>query len=71
MRLSARLASLTREGLAFLVVGTLGFVAHAALLTALVRGVGILVGRGDDQHFAQLRQIDLRLDFCGLKQIPL
>jgi putative flippase GtrA len=41
VRLGARLASLTREGLAFLVVGTLGFVAHAALLTALVRGVGI------------------------------
>jgi putative flippase GtrA len=41
VRLDARLAGLTREGLAFLVVGTLGFVAHAALLTALVRGVGI------------------------------
>jgi putative flippase GtrA len=39
VRLDARLAG--REGLAFLVVGTLGFVAHAALLTALVRGVGI------------------------------
>jgi putative flippase GtrA len=41
VRLGARLMGLTREGFAFLVVGTLGFVAHAALLTALVRGAGI------------------------------
>ncbi len=39
--LRARALVLAREGLAFLVVGTAGFLTHAALLVLLVRGAGM------------------------------
>ena len=39
-------------------------------LKQFLRGVGILIGSGDDQHLIQFGEVHFRLDFRGLEQIP-